>query len=65
MKKNIDRCKTKTECQTAYFVIQAHHDHCDHDTLTYEEELAVHGERDSACSYILSSRYRKHANFGF
>ena len=35
-------CKTDSKCQTAFFVIQAHHDHCKHDTLTTEEEKAMH-----------------------
>jgi hypothetical protein len=29
-------------CQIAFFVIQAHHDHCAHDTLTTEEETLFH-----------------------
>ena len=30
------------ECQVAFFVLQAHHDYCSHDTLTREEEEYVH-----------------------
>lgn len=40
-------CRDKLEagnntCQTAFFVLQAHHDYCDHDTLTTAEEEIVH-----------------------
>ena len=30
------------ECQAAFFVLQAHHDYCDHDTLLTAEEELVH-----------------------
>jgi len=52
-------CKTNTDCQTAYFVIQSHHDHCDHDTLTYEEELAVHDFETSCTNCRIYREYKK------
>jgi len=43
------------KCQQAFFVIQAHHDYCPHDTLTrYEEEL-FH-EWESKCKGCLIKR---------
>jgi len=40
-------CKGKlaagdAKCVTAFFVLQAHHDYCDHDTLLTEEEKFLH-----------------------
>jgi hypothetical protein len=50
-------CKTNKECQVAFFVLQAHHDYCDHDALHYEEEVMVHAfENDCTNCQI----FRKH-----
>jgi hypothetical protein len=40
---------TALECQDHYRVVQAHHDHCAHDTLSEEIEKAFHTYED-ACS---------------
>jgi hypothetical protein len=37
-----DAVPTDPTCQIAFFVIQAHHDHCPHDTLTTAEENLFH-----------------------
>jgi hypothetical protein len=42
-------------CQIAFFVLQAHHDLCDHDTLTAAQELLVH-EFESACLNCVGGR---------
>eukprot|EP00310_Coccolithus_braarudii_P014084 CAMPEP_0183348970 /NCGR_PEP_ID=MMETSP0164_2-20130417/13308_1 /TAXON_ID=221442 /ORGANISM="Coccolithus pelagicus ssp braarudi, Strain PLY182g" /LENGTH=130 /DNA_ID=CAMNT_0025520637 /DNA_START=149 /DNA_END=538 /DNA_ORIENTATION=- len=34
------------ECQAAFFIIQAHHDFCPHDTLTEAQEALVHDYED-------------------
>jgi len=55
-------CKGKLEagdntCQTAFFILQAHHDYCDHDTLTTAEEVLVH---DWEAHCIQCKIHRKH-----
>jgi hypothetical protein len=35
-------CKTIEKCQMAFFIIQSHHDHCDHETLLKAEETTMH-----------------------
>jgi hypothetical protein len=50
-------CKTNKKCQTAFFIIQAHHDHCDHDTLTYEEEAAMHDFETSCTNCQIYRKY--------
>ena len=42
-------------CQTAYFVLQAHHDFCDHDTLSEAQEGLVH-TFEAACHSCTISR---------
>ena len=44
-----------TECQSAFFVLQAHHDHCAHDVLTSAEEAEVH-DWEHACLQCSISR---------
>jgi len=46
------------KCQTAFFILQSHHDYCDHDTLTSEEEMLVH---DWEGSCIQCAVYRGHS----
>ena len=43
------------ECQTAFFILQAHHDHCAHDVLTSAEEAEVH-DWEHACTQCSISR---------
>ena len=43
------------ECQVAFFILQAHHDHCAHDVLTSAEEAEVH-EWEHACMQCSISR---------
>ena len=47
-----ESCEAVTDgvqlCQSAFFVIQSHHDFCDHDTLTEEQEHLVH-DFEAAC----------------
>ena len=44
-------------CQTAYFVLQAHHDFCDHDTLSEAQEGLVHTFEDACHSCTISRPY--------
>jgi hypothetical protein len=37
-----DLLETDNTCVTAFFILQSHHDYCDHETLTAEEEELVH-----------------------
>eukprot|EP01051_Picozoa_sp_SAG22_P015822 SAG22_NODE_2129_length_2969_cov_6.022997_1_plen_679_part_10 len=42
-------------CQIAFFMLQAHHDMCDHDVLTTEQEHLVH-DFEAACLNCVASR---------
>merc|ERR1719230_410997 len=44
-------------CQVAFFMIQAHHDYCDHDTLTTEEETLFHLWEASCLNCVISRNY--------
>merc|ERR1712178_491312 len=59
---NQANCKDALEagnpaCQIAFFMIQSHHDYCPHDTLTYEEEEAMHDWEDYCLRCEISRGY--------
>lgn len=48
---------TDPACQIAFFVLQSHHDYCEHDTLTSTEEALVHDWEDVCMSCAISRGY--------
>jgi hypothetical protein len=52
-----DAVATDPTCQIAFFVIQAHHDHCPHDTLTTAEESLFHDWESSCLGCSIARQY--------
>jgi hypothetical protein len=45
------------QCQIAFFVLQAHHDLCDHDDLTVSQERLVHDFEAGCLNCVMSRAY--------
>lgn len=45
-------------CQQSFYIIQTHHDLCDHDTLTKAQELLIHDYEDFCSSCKIDRQYQ-------
>uniref|UniRef100_A0A7S0L1I1 FZ domain-containing protein n=1 Tax=Coccolithus braarudii TaxID=221442 RepID=A0A7S0L1I1_9EUKA len=45
------------ECQQAFFILQAHHDNCEHDTLSKAQEKMIHDYEDHCLNCVVPRQY--------